>query len=228
MSTIVSNCPRCKANLINFDVGSFVLTSVQYSWQHRFEIFAVCRRCRKPSLLKVEQKTTQRGIDHLFEEPAQRVFSKDIDLGTLVRVTGHVSLVDESAIDCPEHVPQNLKLIFDEGASCYSLSCFNASVAMFRLLLDLDTKEIALENNVQGNLNARLQRLFRENLLPAELEDLSHCIRQNGNDGAHDGTIGSAEAEDIMDFTISYLETRYTFPYRVQARKLARQQRRDS
>jgi hypothetical protein len=138
----------------------------------------------------------------------------------------YISLKDENSISCPAHIPMKLMEVFNEGTACYSIGCYNASVAMFRLCLDLDTKPLAEQHNVTGMLGQRLVKLFKQQLLPIALEELSHCIKDNGNDGAHDGTITEDEALDVMDFTISYLETRHTMPERIRLRKEAREARK--
>ncbi|MEO9303158.1 DUF4145 domain-containing protein [Acinetobacter pittii] len=43
-----------------------------------------------------------------------------------------------------------------------------------------------------------------------DLEELSRCIKDDGNDAAHDGTIGETEANDLLDFTYELLERVYT------------------
>jgi Domain of unknown function (DUF4145) len=62
-------------------------------------------------------------------------------------------------------------------------------------------------------------------MLPPELRDLAACVREDGNDGAHQGTLTKADAEDLLDFTTELLERIYTEPRRLkiaQARHDAR------
>ena len=74
------------------------------------------------------------------------------------------------------------------------------------------------------DLGLRLPWLFQNGFLPAALKELSACIREDGNDAAHSGTLRKTDAEDLLDFTTALLERIYTEPERL---RLA-QQRRDS
>jgi hypothetical protein len=48
--------------------------------------------------------------------------------------------------------------------------------------------------------------------LPEALRDLSSCVKEDGNDGAHAGTLTKEDAEDLLDFTTALLERLYTEP----------------
>jgi len=76
------------------------------------------------------------------------------------------------------------------------------------------------------DLGLRLPWLIEHGLLPKELHDLSHCIKEDGNDGAHTGTLKKEDAEDMLDFTTALLERVYTEPERLRLAKERREQRR--
>ena len=40
----------------------------------------------------------------------------------------------------------------------------------------------------------------KNDLLPHALEDISTCVREDGNDGAHQGTLTAEEAEEFIGF----------------------------
>ena len=63
-------------------------------------------------------------------------------------------------------------------------------------------------------------------LTALSLRELSHCIRQDGNDAVHDGSVGEDEAEDLQDFTSHLLENVYTTPKRLELAKDRRVGRR--
>jgi hypothetical protein len=93
---------------------------------------------------------------------------------------------------------------------------------MFRLCIDLATKAMLPEGDADGlnrtvrrNLGFRLPWLFQREHLPRSLEDLSSCIKEDGNDGAHEGTLQRADAEDILDFTRVLLERLYSEPAQI-------------
>jgi hypothetical protein len=83
-----------------------------------------------------------------------------------------------------------------------------------------------LNAKIRRSLGLRLKWLFEQSLLPNALEDLSSCIKEDGNDGAHEGTLGKEDAEDILDFTFALLERMYTEPERLRLAKERREARR--
>ena len=48
--------------------------------------------------------------------------------------------------------------------------------------------------------------MFARGLLPEAIRDLSTCIQEDGNDGAHAGTLEKPDAEDLLDFTTTLLQ----------------------
>jgi hypothetical protein len=103
---------------------------------------------------------------------------------------------------------------------------------MFRLAVDLLTRPMLPEGDngpnakVRRDLGLRLPWLFDNKLLPDDLRDLSHCIKEDGNDGAHQGTLTKADAEDLLDFTRELLERTVTEPMRIKLAKERRDKRR--
>jgi hypothetical protein len=148
-------------------------------------------------------------------------------------IEGFISLKDKANIQPPDHLPENIKAAFVEGATCKAAECYNAAGTMFRLCVDLATRsklppESAPEPNanVRRSLGLRLPWLFDNGLLPGDLRELSLCIKDDGNDGAHVGSLGKDDAEDLLDFTIELLERIYTEPKRLQLAKERRETRR--
>jgi hypothetical protein len=146
-------------------------------------------------------------------------------------VRGYVSLKDFSRREPPEYLPEDIRAAFIEGATCHSVGCPNAAATMFRLCVDHATKALlpgtdtnGLNSTIRRSLGLRVRWLLDQLLLPETLRDLSTCIREDGNDGAHAGILSDADVEDLIDFTSILLERLYTEPERL---KLARQ-RRDS
>jgi hypothetical protein len=63
--------------------------------------------------------------------------------------------------------------------------------------------------------------------LPEDLAALLDNLREDGNDGAHDGTLTKDDAEDALDFTQILLQRLYTNPERLrlaEARRIARRE----
>ena len=115
---------------------------------------------------------------------------------------------------------------------CLSVKCFNAAGTMFRLCVDHATTALLPDANSNGlnsairrSLGLRLHWLFENGHLPQALKDLSHAVKEDGNDGAHAGLLTEQDAEDLLDFTVALLERLYTEPKRLElavARRAAR------
>ena len=105
---------------------------------------------------------------------------------------------------------------------------------MFRLAIDLATKHLLPAiNGEQGGANRqqrkdihhRLMWLFEQGRLPGDLQELAMCIKDDGNDGAHDGTLTKADTDDLKDFAVVLFERMFTEPERLRLAKLRRVER---
>ena len=227
MSELVANCPRCGAKEITFDLLEQTPTFLEYKWEHHCEAFCVCRACGRSTVFHLRQKD--------FEKEGQ--FAKLLSYGAAVNrianIQGYISLKDIVSKSPPEHLPPDVESAFREGAACLSIDCFNAAGTMFRLCIALTTRPILPEENVDGlnnqirrSLGLRLPWLFDNGLLPDALRDLSSCIKDDGNDGAHQGTLTEDDARDILDFTFVLLERIFTEPARLELARKRREARR--
>lgn len=227
MSELVANCPRCKANQMTFDLLCQIPAGIEYNWKHYCEAFCVCRACKRSTVFVLSQK----------DIPHQELFKNLVSLPGAVNriadVEDYISLKHMASQSPPEHLPKNVEAAFREGASCLSIGCYNAAGTMFRLCIDLATRAMLPDEEVEG-LNARTRRdlglrlpwLFNNSLLPEALRELSSCIKDDGNDGAHQGTLTADDARDIFDFTYVLLERIYTEPKRLELAKERREARR--
>jgi len=155
-------------------------------------------------------------------------------LNAVFNVKRYVSVRDTQSISPPDHLPPLLNDIFKEAATCVAVQCYNAAGAMFRLCIDLATVALLPEEGAGGGPNSKTRRdlglripwLFDAGRLPPDLRSLSDCIREDGNDAAHRGTLSEADAEDLIDFTTALLERLYTTPERLRLADARRAQRR--
>jgi len=230
MSELVANCPRCGAKEMTFDLWHQLPLYVKYDWQYWFEAFCICRSCNRSTTFVLSQKEIsdtdkiKKGLENLGRAVNQ-----------YMRIEGYISLKDIVTTKPPEHIPENIDAAFREGAACMSIGCFNAAGTMFRLCIDLSTRAMlpdgeaeGLNSRVRRNLGLRLPWLFDNGILPEALRELSSCIKDYGNDGAHEGTLNNKDAEDLLDFTYVLLERIYTEPKRIQLAKERRVARRKS
>ena len=230
MSELVANCPRCKAKQITFDLTSAVVITIQHGWQRHWEAFCVCRHCSHPSIFVL----LQNDIKHESFLKTTALQQLNASVNQVATVKGHISLKDEIAQQPPEHLPENIHSTFLEGASCMAIGCYNAGATMFRLCIDLATKtmlpeenENGLNNKIRRSLGLRLKWLFDNKILLNALEELSTCIQEDGNDGAHQGILSEEDAQDILEFTFALLERLYTEPRKLELAKARRETRRE-
>ena len=229
MSELVANCPRCNAVHVTFDLSNQIITGTQYNWQNWYEAFCVCRHCRRSTIFILSEK----GVNESDVLSKTSLSKLSVNVNNLVRIEGYISAKDKLPVVSPEHMPNDVQKAFEEGAKCLSIGCINAASTMFRLCIDLSTKSM-LPQSEQTSLNARTRRdlglrlpwLFDNSILPEALRELSICIKEDGNDGAHKGTLSELEAQDILDFTVVLLERIYTEPARLKEAKARRDARR--
>ncbi len=229
MSELVSDCPRCNSAKMTFDLRAQNYILTKYDWQNWFEVFAVCRHCKRSTVFVLSQSDV-RGSE---EWKSKGIHSLRDSVNNCFSVERYVSLSDSHSISPPEHLPADIESAFIEAARCHSIGCYNAAATMFRLCVDhasrakLPAEEITgLTQNIRRSLGLRLKWLFENGKLPNELRDLSVCIKEDGNDGAHAGILKKEDTDDILDFTFELLERLYTEPKRLELAKARREERR--
>lgn len=247
---LISNCNFCNSQKTRLDVLKTTMNTY-YSWQNiifYWQAFCQCSNCKKAMIFHIEANSDKIRNDFLLKQNEKDQLLQTIDLCTFEKtnINDHVNI--KSIISpplklqntCPSHVPENIKIIYDEATKCLSMDCFVASGSMFRLCLDLVTKNLLekwLEKNITSQLQPnknqrnrladRIDFLIGENKISKGLSKLAHCIRDDGNDSAHDGNTGESEALDCLDFTEALLKEVYTFPAQIQEAEKRRLERRE-
>lgn len=220
---LVGTCPRCDARNITFGVTSYNATHQEYGWQWHYEVFAICTGCCRSTVFLLEDLNldTQAAIHRMGG-----MFACTKTLNNFYRIEGYVSLKHSASVQPPEHVPEEIAAVFREGATCVAVECWNAASAMFRLCVDLATIELlpeedegGLTSKIRTTLGLRLAWLFKIQRLAADLHDLSTCIKDDGNDGVHRGTLKEEDALDIQEFAVALLSRRYTEPEKIKKAK---------
>lgn len=227
MPELVANCPRCGSRHITFDVTAAKIVHQEHGWQNRYETFCICRHCGRTTIF-VLSESVNANYNYVHKVGLLKV---EGSLNNYVDVERYVGLKDQATVTPPDHIPKEIEAVFKEGATCLAVGCYNAAGTMFRLCVDLATRSMLPKEETDG-LNAKIRRdlglrlpwLFANGGLPDALKELSSCIKEDGNDGAHAGTLKQPDAEDLLDFTTALLERIYTEPERL---RLA-QERRDS
>lgn len=227
---------------MTFDVTAHVFRAQEHRWQNWHEVFAVCRNCDRPTIflisMSLEARSRSEKLSHQLSEQPSAIMDVKGSLNTCFTVERHIGLRDTATVLPPEHLPANIAAAFKEGAACLSIGCHNAASTMFRLCLDLATRSLLPDpsNTAQEQPNSKQRRdlglrlhwLFEKRLLPEALRELAKCVREDANDGAHDGSLKKVDAEDLMDFASVLLERLYTEPKRLELAEARRKQRRKS
>ena len=228
MPLIVANCPRCGANRITFDVlaGVPYRASTLHGERQFFEIFCCCRECDRTTIFVINQKGRSTTSN------AMNIMSVDGSLNKRCNIMKFINYSDISIENPPEHLPENIKNVFNEAARSYAIECWNAAGCMFRTSVDLATKDLLQKNNCEPDqhtrrsLARRIYWLFENGFLSNDLLELSSCIKEDGNDAAHTATLRKEDAEDLLDFTFALLERIYTIPMNVEIAEERRKNRR--
>lgn len=225
LSEYRSTCPRCSTTNQSFDLLAQNYLSKQYNWKRWYEIYCVCRSCHKGTIFLVSQ---QKVDDHFPDKPmpSYKGYVNDV-----VDHEGYVSLKDQGVRAPPEHLEGEVAIAFREAETSRAVGCWNAAGAMYRSCVDLTTKALMPaeadppDARTRRSMGLRLKWLFDNGKLPPELQPLSSCIQQDGNDAAHDVALTEIDAEDLADFTFQLLERLFTIPQRLleaEKRRLAR------
>jgi hypothetical protein len=230
MAELVANCPRCGAQEITFDVHGATQVARSYDWQSRWEAFCICRKCKRATVFVLEQNEVD---DQMLRMSGPDLIKLNIAFNRIFRVNGYINISDMGATEAPEHLSPAIKKIFDEAAKCVVVKCWNAAGCMFRLCIDMTTRDLlpaedidGLDTRIRRELGRRLAWLFKTDRLTEALRELSTCIREDGNDGAHTGMLTEADALDLQDFTYALLDRHYSEPARLRIAKTRRDERR--
>lgn len=223
MVHMAANCPRCGTLRIAFHILQ-VNIPAKNNREMIVELFGQCQECTQATILRYIPNNNA-NFDHL----RRGGFAvRPEDISEIGRITGHISVKDEAATDAPDHLPDEIRAVFEEGAKCRAIKCPNAAAAMFRLCLDLATKPLLPAEpgekisagqlkSITRSLGHRLEWMFENDVLPEILHGLTHCIKEDGNDGAHDGTVTEEDIREMEGLTVILLNRLYTEPAQVEA-----------
>lgn len=230
MTEYIQDCPRCRAQQITFELlaaGTVGLTG----WQKTYEVFCVCRKCKKSTVFVLQDQDYQTST---YIE--KRSWAELQVINDLFIYQGYVSLKDNAWTPPPLNLPPEIEKIFREASACIAVQAYNAAGTMFRLCIDMATETLLPpKNQVVPGLNFRTRRdlglrlpwLIQTGGLPKALEELSDCIKEDGNDAAHRGNLTKADAEDLLDFTFALLTRLYTEPAQLAQARIRRDARRE-
>ncbi|QCR38018.1 DUF4145 domain-containing protein [Nissabacter sp. SGAir0207] len=214
---LVSDCQRCNAKNITFTIfgGTPFKDEIDPDLRPTAEIVGMCKACYKSSIFEVSRR------EQFYSPAAVEWRTADYNVSSACKVIGVITPADLAITPSPKHLPSHIEAAFNEGSKCLSIHCYNAAATMFRLCLDFATKGLLPDGDepsakVRRSLGLRMEWLFDKNIVPSALRDLAECVKNDGNDGAHEGILDQASALDLEDFTRIFLERIYTEPARTK------------
>jgi hypothetical protein len=220
---------------MTFDVAAQLFIGQAHGWQNWHEVFSICRHCQQSTIFVIAMNVGQpQEVLDVFKDHSNVVTHRE-SLQPSFKVEKYISLKDRASVPPPEHVPEAVAAAFKEGAACLSIGCYNAAGTMFRLCLDLATRPLLPDPQAGGpqpnsrqrrDIGLRIPWLLDNELLPEALRGLSTAVREDGNDGAHAGTLTKEDAEDLLDFTIRLLQRLFTEPKELELAAERRAKRR--
>ena len=182
-----ADCPYCRTKDVAFTIKCY---GEEHSgsyvgltrWVSLTDTFAVCGRCG-------------RGVVMTFVNDGRKSSS--------VRIA-------PSPPEPPEHLPENIRKIFQQGMNNVSEN-FDAAGAMFRKALD-----VALKNKfpeIKGKLYQRIQKAAQNHKLTPELALWADQVRVEGNEASHgEQPFTERDAQSLFDFTRLVLVYLFSLP----------------
>lgn len=231
MAFLVADCPRCGTRKIQFVVIGVSKSAELRDTQHGirdgfyYDVQCTCVECRNSTLFKVKQPLNKGNLGN-YDWRAATFPLKDV-----ATILGPITPADIAIEAPPEFLPADVEQAFNEGSKCLAIGCFNASATMYRLCLDFATKGMLPpegeepNNRIRRSLGLRIEWLLNNGRLPESLRDLAECVKDDGNDGAHEGILDEKSALDLRDFSFILLDRIYTEVERIAAAKRRREER---
>ncbi|WP_425667721.1 DUF4145 domain-containing protein (plasmid) [Vibrio tubiashii] len=128
------------------------------------------------------------------------------------------SLCDKSEVIYPSllensHIPLEVRLTFQQAKRIQNLN-FDAFCLSIRKCIEIICKLNGIE---KGNLHSKLKKLCAKNSLPPLIMEAANCIRELGNQAAHDiEDIHPINANQIEEFFLILIEYLYILPARLE------------
>jgi Domain of unknown function (DUF4145) len=207
---LVADCPWCRSREMTFDAQMSIQTRIE-GWRRWYEVFCVCPHCSRSTVFVLAQRHSS-DEDFLKEHSPVEINGP---LNASFEIDGNISIKDigASATHLANVSDQIIANAYREGSVSLANGSWKAAGTMFGLVIDLATtpmlpkEEVAgLNNKTRRDLGLRLSWLFENGKLPNDLRELAKCVREDGNDGAHAGTLTKEDAEDLQDFATALLQ----------------------
>jgi hypothetical protein len=123
--------------------------------------------------------------------------------------------------DFPD-VPEHIASAASEAYSCHSIGAHRAAGGMARAVVEATAKEKGID---RGRLVDKIEKLFDEGLIRADVKDAAHEVRHLGNDMAHGDFVDpvtSEEIAEVLELMSEILDEVFQTPARIARRRTDR------
>ena len=212
MSFIIRDCQRCGTAGVQMRAKNIVFTI-----QINLEIFVVCNTCNLSSIYRGVRKSSNiqdyLGLDINLEnsEYGKNSFEK-----APIQIHPHIPNLSDD-------IPQIIRDLFKQAATCYAYNLNDASGAIFRKTIDVATKYLynhddRLKDKTPANaLRNRIKALGDLKILEFDIVELADIAALDGNDAVHEeDPYTPMEAEALQDLTLDLLDRLFVRPARMQ------------
>ena len=114
MAELVTDCPRCKARKITFDVTQAHEIGQNFSWQTIYETFCICRQCQRATVFVLKIKAQSLG-GHPDLVKKTGLLKLAGSLNRYTEIAGYINLSDMGALTPPEHLRRILRPLSRKG-----------------------------------------------------------------------------------------------------------------
>src|SRR5688572_25606318 len=103
MGLLVTDCLRCGAAQMTFDVKAQVLRYTEFDWKDYFEVFSVCRVCFRPTIFLISLKEYS---GRTFFQADDALVASKTGLNPFFNVERPITLRDDLSEKPPEYLPK--------------------------------------------------------------------------------------------------------------------------
>lgn len=225
MITFSYDCPYCKSKNVAFEVGDFGRRERKSQDKDVFAILATCNNCGGGIVTNVVVSKTITDVGYFGYK--RSVSDETLDLlmfhqnkkYSLSEVFPNQELVfhpEPPKPDIPEHLPEELAVLFLEAEELYCLVAdgkfLKQAGASYRAVIELALSKLD-DNPADKNLNQRINQLAKQGKLSSSMEKFAHRIRSLGNSASHALLeFSRKDLDDIRLFTRLFLIYSFTLP----------------
>ena len=205
MAMLVTTCPHCESQKMTFifQGESQMMIDDLPEWN----TFWICSLCDN-AVIAVLVASSEIGHTHNPESLTNQMMNH----------YAIASMYPKLEVTAPDHIPERILDVYNEGNDCLSHhNCTSAGI-MFRKVLEMTTIEIGPDDSSFRSkpLYHRIEALAATQRLPDSMRELAHEIRLGGNVAAHEETYSQKEAEEMQAFTELFLTYLFTLPHKIK------------